>query len=277
MGADSVVPVATDAVAPVTGTPGADAVQPVSGRAKTVEEIQSEASGIEQQVRQQALDEGISKPKADKMARAARKKHVTEQMAERKASGVQPVSGAAEPVAVADATTPAPDAAADGVKPVTETPADVSSPDEALPEVPGVTDAADDLGVPPPLPKSDGTTPVTSKPSLWSRAKWPLAAAAAVTGGSILVNKMGGGSAGGSGGDWKMPDGVGPPGGGPPGGGGEFVPLPAGRNEDATLMDSAAAAAEVERLNKALERLRGQRAMNTGGASQTLMNYNGWR
>ena len=280
LGADSVVPVATDAVAPVAGTPGADAVQPVSGRAKTVEEIQSEASGIEQQVRQQALDEGISKPKADKMARAARKKHVTEQMAARKAGGVQPVSGAAEPVAAADATTPAPDAAADGVKPVTETPAenikaDVSSPDEALPdealpEVPGVTDEAD--GVPPPLPKSDGTTPVTSKPSLWSRAKWPLAGAAALTGGSILVNKMGGGSAGGSGGDWKMPDGV-----GPPGGGGEFVPLPAGRNADATLMDSAAAAAEVERLNKALERLRGQRAMNTGGASQTLMNYNGWR
>ncbi|NQW47705.1 MAG: hypothetical protein HQ464_08055 [Planctomycetes bacterium] len=264
MGADSVVPLAKDAVAPVAGTPAADTVQPVSGRAKTVEEIQTEANGIEQQVRQQALDEGISKTKADKMARAARKAHVTEQMAERKASGVQPVSGAADPVAGADATTPAP---------VTE-PMPKKTLDDVSAQVDPVSsttaDAVDDVA--PTLPTADGTTTVTSKPSMWSRANRPLAWAAALTGGSTLWNKLGGGGDGGSGGDWKLPDGV-----GPPGGGGEFVPMPVGRNEDATLMDSAAAAAEVERLNKALERIRGQRAMNTGETSQTLMNYNGWR
>jgi hypothetical protein len=288
LGPDSVVPVAKDAVAPVSGSPSADAVQPVSGRAKTVEEIQSEADDIEREVRKQAIDEGVSKTKADKMARAARKKHVTDQMAERKASGVQPVSGAEKPVVAADdpAPKPATAAPADEVKPVAtpETPAaaadEVKPVTEPVDPVPSPTARPSDTpdavgGKPKPESKFEATTTVTSSPSFLSRYKWPLLAGGLVVGGSI-ASKLGGGNAGGSGGDWKLPDGVGPPGEGG-GGGGEFVPVPAGSNEDATLMDSAAAAAEAERLSRALERLRSQRAMNTGRASQTIMNYNGWR
>jgi hypothetical protein len=74
-------------------------------------------------------------------------------------------------------------------------------------------------------------------------------------------------------GPFQLPPGVGPAGGaGPQDVPVSFPPGAAGMGEGS--MDDTAAAVEVERLTRALNRVRGQQAMNPSETSQTLLNYN---
>jgi hypothetical protein len=256
----------------VEGSP----VQPVSGNAKTVEEIQAEANEVEREARRQALDDGYEQADADQIARTARKKHVDAEMAARKAGGVNPVEG--NPSAV-DSTPPATPSTAQNDSPIDpvagDGPVRLADEDQMdLPETPKDTDA--------PKPQDgEGTTgdlqpkPPAPKKGLLRRAagwlKYPAIISGVLTGGGIVLDRLGrsdGAPPGGGGGEG------GGAGGGP--GGGDFFPIPAG-SDGATLMDADAKAAEEERLNSVLDRIRGRPTVNQTPTFQTLQNYNGWR
>jgi len=258
--------------------PAADGspVQPVSGNAKTVEEIQAEANEVERETRRQALDDGYEQADADQIARTARKKHVDAEMAARKAGGVNPVEG--NPSAV-DSTPPATPSTAQNDSPIDpvagDGPVRLADEDQMdLPETPKDTDASKPQD-------GEGTTgdlqpkPPTQKKGLLRKAagwlKYPAIISGVLTGGGIVLDRLGrsdGAPPGGGGGEG------GGAGGGP--GGGDFFPIPAG-SDGATLMDADAKAAEEERLNSVLDRIRGRPTVNQTPTFQTLQNYNGWR
>lgn len=247
-------------------------VAPVAGRAKTVKEIQDEASEIERTVRRQSLDDGMTKTAADKAARAARKKHVDDEMA--KLNGV---TGDTKPVENAPAAADAPAApAADAPPPVAgdaAPPAVAAVDGDAAKPVGDAAAPAPDAPKPPdgePLPKKDGTTPAPAptppeKRGILRRVAGKVLPVAAV-GGLIAASNMGGkGNVGGDG--WSLPPGAG----GPPGGG-VFPPIPVGVGGDgASLM---APETEQERLSRMLEQIRASRAMSPIEPSMTLMHYN---
>lgn len=264
---------------------GSTPIQPVTGKMKSVEEIQSEADVVEREARRQAIDDGYDPEDAAALGRQARKAHVDTEMAARKsgAATIQPVTGATPtPKTTPDAATPSADAAAptpdapkaDPIEPVTgRDPVRLADEDQI--DAPAPIDAADPVTTP---KTSTGDTVVKAqKPGVLRRTmgwlKYPAIIGGIATVGGTIVSNMGnsGGTppgGGGSGGD----------GGGTGAGGGDFDPIPVGAGSDgATTMDEDARAAEEARLNRALDRIRGRATANKVPTYQTLQNYNGWR
>ena len=256
-------------------TDGSTPIQPVTGKMKSVEEIQSEADVIEREARRQALDDGYEPEDADTLGRQARKAHVDTEMKNRKsgAAAIDPVSGATPaPKTTPDAATTPDTPKADPIEPVTG--ADpVRLADEDQIDAPKPPDA--DESKTSPQSKFSSSTTVKVEPAgplrrTWNALKWPLGIA---VGGTIIGNMGGGGGGGGT-----PPTGGGGEGGGSGGGSGDFYPIPVGAGSDgATLMNEDARAAEEARLNRALDRIRGRATTSNTPTFQTLQNYNGWR
>lgn len=281
-----------------------DAVTPtVAGgdvKIKTVEEIQKEANAVEKQVRKEAIQNGASKSAADAEARAARKKHVDAEMAARK----QAIDGGAVTPVTGDgaAATPAPSAGGAGKGPPDDPKTPKSDVDgDAVTDVEGdggpvgvdgrdgfdsplgpddppgtkPKDVAEGTGgektgetAPKPTEKAPGKTWLgrAKSPFVWG----PLAIGAGITAVSNLLRRPNDGGVppegmetGGGGGG-----GTGPSGGPPP------IPVNAGNVLD---VPEDAEQAEIDRINRALDRIRGRAAMNKVPTFQTVQNYNGWR
>jgi hypothetical protein len=288
-----------------TAAPATDAaseVAPITGRTKTVKEIQDEANEIEREARKAAIDEGMDVDDADAVARKARKDHVDREMEAQKEIAAK--TGSGKPVtdpAPAAATTKA-DAGDSEVKPtqgatVTDEASNVTDNlDASATEIDGTiqpnttrtktydtgTPPADeapgstvrtkqyDVGdqAQPPKTNTDSGTQQAAPPATKPSWKKRILVGSAIAGGIAALNNMTRPS-----GPFQLPPGVGPAGGaGPQDVPVSFPPGAAGMGEDS--MDDTAAAAEVERLTRALNRVRGQRAMNPSETSQTLLNYN---
>lgn len=271
------------AAAAAPATDDSTPIQPVTGKMKSVEEIQAEADVIEREARRQAIDDGYEPEDADTLGRQARKAHVDTEMAARKsgAAAIQPVTGPTPtPKTTPGASTPAPDAAAptpdapkaDPIEPVTgRDPVRLADEDQL--DAPKPADAADHV-TPPKTGESDTVVEV-QRPGLVRRTmgalKWP-AIIGGITAIGTIASNMGGGGGG------TPPTGGGLDGGGSGGGSGDFYPIPVGAGSDgATLMNEDARAAEEARLNRALDRIRGRATTNKVPTYQTLQNYNGWR
>jgi hypothetical protein len=260
-------------------TDGSSPIQPVTGKMKSVEEIQSEADVIEREARRQALDDGYEPEDADTLGRQARKAHVDAEMKNRKsgAAAIDPVTGPAPaPKTTPDAATPAPDAPkADPIEPVTG--ADpVRLADEDQIDAPKPPDS--DESKTSPQSKFSSSTTITAEPAgllrrTWNTLKWPAIVGGITVGGAIVGNMGGGGGGTPPAGGGGVGDG-----GGTGGGSGDFYPIPVGAGTDgSTLMDEDARAAEEARINRALDRIRGRATTNKTPTFQTLQNYNGWR
>jgi hypothetical protein len=257
-------------------TDGSTPIQPVTGKMKSVEEIQSEADVIEREARRQALDDGYEPEDADTLGRQARKAHVDTEMKARRsgAAAIDPVTGPAPaPKTTPDAATPTPDAPkADPIEPVTGAdPVRLADEDQIDAPKPADTDSPAD-----PTKTSTSETVVdVKKPGLIRRTmgtlKWP-AIIGGITAIGTIASNMGGGGGG------TPPTGGGGEGGGSGGGSGDFFPIPVGAGTDgSTLMNEDARAAEEARLNRALDRIRGRATTSNTPTFQTLQNYNGWR
>ena len=283
-------------------TDAASEVAPINGRTKTVKEIQDEANEIEREARKAAIDEGMDVDDADAIARKARKDHVDREMAAQKEiaaktgsgkpvtdappatattnanagdSEVKPTQGATVTDEVSSVTDNL-DASAteiDGtIQPNTTRTQTYNTGTPPADEAPGSTVRTKQYDVgdqdQPPKTNTDGGTqkaaPPATKPSWMKR----ILVGGGIAGGIAALNNMTRPS-----GPFQLPPGVGPAGGaGPQDVPVSFPPGAAGMGEDS--MDDTAAAVEVERLTRALNRVRGQQAMNPSEASQTLLNYN---
>lgn len=269
---------------PVEGGAAADGSPPVEAtgaRVRTVDEIQSEADEVFQEALRAAKDEGLKGKQATAQANAARKKFVDEQMAALRAGGTAspPVEGTTPgtaPKPKPDASPPVEGAAAADA-PAADAPPksppvegdEAPKPDDS-PKVEGDTPAAPD-GDTKPKPKPTPPPPPKQRIPTWLKRS---ALVGGVVGTGLALSRFSGDGGGGISGDIiPMPEGAG---GGS--GGGEFVPIPVGSDSAGLLDAAAAAAAEEDRLTRALERIRGRSPQNRIPTSQTIQNYNaGWR
>jgi hypothetical protein len=257
-------------------TDGSTPIPPVTGKMKSVEEIQSEADVIEREARRQAIDDGYATEDADTLGRQARKAHVDTEMAARRlgADDVEPATGATPELNATPDAAATPDAPkTDPIEPATG--ADpVRLADEDQIDAPKPADTDSPAG--PTKPSTSETVVEVKKPGLIRRTMGRLKLPAII--GGITAIGIGASNMGGGGGGTPPTGGGGGGGGGTGGGGGDFFPIPVGAGTDgSTLMDEDARAAEEARLNRALDRIRGRATTNKTPTFQTLQNYNGWR
>jgi hypothetical protein len=253
-----VSPVADPLATAATGSGGASSAK--ATRAYTPEEIEDAATEAYGMAYQTAKDEGMGNADAQAVARDAADKV----RAEMQASGTLPPadgSTAAPKPEAATKTDPASAPKADGetLDPVADPQANGSSTKSEAADA--STKPADDG---PTKPAKDGDTPAKksdSDPSGKDKTPppkkgwftWPRALVGAATAGGLIAANMGGRSAN------VMAGGPIPV---PPGGGG-------------VGMDDAAA--EMDAIDRALERIRGSRRNDGMPTTQVIQNWTGWR